>query len=81
MVGSIIFVLYFALGALRWITAAGDKSKFESGRQMITNGLIGIVLLAASFAIVQLLGEVLEIPFFQTLVFQFPVPPTPTPAP
>lgn len=70
--GSVFFVLYFAMGSLRWITSAGDKAKLESGRQMITNGLIGILLLAASVAIIQLLGGILQLPFFDQLTFTIP---------
>lgn len=72
--GSIFFVLYFALGALNWITAGGDKNKIEEARKYITNGLIGIILIAASVAIIQLLGAILNLPFFETLVFEFPTP-------
>ena len=72
--GSIFFVLYFALGALNWITAGGDKNKIEEARKYITSGLIGIILIAASVAIIQLLGAILNLPFFETLVFEFPTP-------
>src|SRR4030066_2289534 len=43
--GSLAFVLYFAWGAIRWLTAQGDKSKFEEGRSKIANGFIGLILL------------------------------------
>ncbi len=72
--GSIFFILYFALGALNWITAGGDKNKVEEARKYITSGLIGITLIAASVAIVQLLGALLNLPFFETLIFEFPTP-------
>lgn len=74
VIASIAFVLYFAWGAMRWMTAEGDKAKFEEGRHKIANALIGLILIAASVAIVRLLGELFDIRFLQTLVFEFPTP-------
>jgi len=74
VMGGILFVLYFVWGALRWMTAEGDKTKFESGREKITDSLIGLVLLVASVAIIQLLGTLLDIPFLRQLMFTFPGP-------
>lgn len=70
--GGISFVLYFVWGALRWMTAESDKGKFESGRQNMTNAIVGLVLLAASVAIIELLGNLLNIDFLKTLSFVFP---------
>lgn len=72
--GAIAFVLYFLWGAFRWMTAESDKAKFESGRDKITAALTGLVLLAASVAIVELLGNLLDIDFLQRLSFTFPAP-------
>lgn len=72
--GAIVFILYFLWGAFRWMTAESDKAKFESGREKISNALIGLVLLAASVAIIELLGNLMNIPFLQTLSFTFPTP-------
>lgn len=71
-IGAIMFVLYFVWGALRWMTAEGDKAKFEEGRQKITNALTGLVILAASVAIIELLGGLLNLPFLENLSFIFP---------
>ena len=74
VIGGLFFVIYFAWGGIRWLTAQGDKSKFEEGQNKIANGLIGLVILASSVAIVQLLGALLDIPFLQTLSFSLPTP-------
>lgn len=72
IVGGIAFILYFVWGALSWMTAESDKAKFESGREKMQNAIIGLVLLAASFAIVKTLGLLLDIEFLKTLKFKFP---------
>lgn len=74
VLGAIFFVLYFLWGAFRWMTAEADKTKFESGRQDITNAVIGLVLLASSVAIIELLGRLLDIQFLRDLTFTFPSP-------
>lgn len=53
IVGGLAFILYFLWGALQWIMAGGEKSKIEEARSKITQGLIGLALLAASFVIVK----------------------------
>lgn len=59
IVGGLAFILYFLWGGLQWITAGGDKSKIEEARGKITQGLVGLAILAASFVIVK---------FFQTAI-------------
>jgi hypothetical protein len=45
------------MGGIEWITSGGDKGKTESARNKITAAVIGLVILAASWAI---LGLVLQ---------------------
>jgi NADH:ubiquinone oxidoreductase subunit 6 (subunit J) len=70
--GGIGFILYFVWGALNWLTAGGDKARLEESRNKMASALIGLVLLAASYAIITLAGELLNIEFLQTLQFNFP---------
>ncbi len=45
-------VLYFLLrGGLGWILAGGEKAKVEEARTMITQAIIGMVILASVFAL------------------------------
>ncbi|KKU44742.1 MAG: hypothetical protein UX64_C0047G0012 [Microgenomates group bacterium GW2011_GWC2_46_7] len=61
VVAGIAFALYFLLGGLSWITAGGDKTKIEKARSMMTNGAIGIIIIAVSYAIVWIVGAALGI--------------------
>ncbi|HCC84476.1 MAG TPA: hypothetical protein DEP87_02240 [Candidatus Pacebacteria bacterium] len=58
--GSLLVLVYFAWGAIEWITSGGDKGKVENARNKITNSLIGIIILVSSFTIIG---------FFSNLVF------------
>lgn len=53
LVGGLAFLLFFLQGGLTWITAGGDKGKIEEARGKITQGLIGLAILAASYVIIK----------------------------
>ncbi len=53
IIAAILVFLYLILGGIEWITSGGDKSKTESARNKITSAIIGLVVLAASWALLQ----------------------------
>ena len=42
---------YILYGGITWIMAGGDKGKLEEARAKITNGIIGLAVVASSWAI------------------------------
>lgn len=54
--GSIIFLFMLIMGAISWISSGGDKGAAEQAKSRVTNALIGIIVLFAVFAIVNLIG-------------------------
>lgn len=61
IVGGLGFLLFFLWGGLDWLLAGGDKQKIEDARKKITQGLIGLAILAASFVIVEFLAQAIGI--------------------
>lgn len=53
--GTLVFFFVFLMGAIGWITSGGDKQGLEAARGKITNGIIGLVLLFVSFAVIKLI--------------------------
>lgn len=53
VVGVLIFFFTLVIGSIQWITSGGDKNSLEAARSKITNGLIGLIVLFVSFAIIQ----------------------------
>lgn len=47
-------------GAVEWIFSGGDKEKVGNARKRITYALIGLVLIALTFVILTIVGEILE---------------------
>ncbi len=62
-----IIVLIFMLlwGAWDWMTSEGDKEKLSSAQKKIVNAIIGIMLFAVAFAIIQVLGTFTGFTFFK----------------
>ena len=61
VLGSIIFIGYFLLGAIAWITSGGDTGKVTKARDQMLHGVIGLLVLVMVYAIVGLIGTVLGI--------------------
>jgi hypothetical protein len=55
VIGVIVFLFMLILGAIQWISSGGDKQALEGARGRISNALIGIVILLATFAIIKLI--------------------------
>lgn len=61
VVGGLAFLLYTVWGGIEWMMSGGDKGKIEEARHKITNSLIGLALLVASFAITYFVGAAFKI--------------------
>ncbi|MBI3956090.1 hypothetical protein HY339_02445 [Candidatus Gottesmanbacteria bacterium] len=63
LLAFIIAFFYLITGAMYWITSAGDKTKLEEARNRITHSIIGIIVVAATWAIMVLTGQFLGLDF------------------
>ena len=54
VLGALLVFMYLIWGGIEWITSGGDKSKTESARNKITAAVVGLIILAASWAILGL---------------------------
>lgn len=62
---GIVLIFMLLWGAFEWLTSGGDKEKLSSAQKKIINAIIGIVLLAIVFAIIQVLGTFTGFTFFK----------------
>ena len=51
VIGVLLVFSYLVLGGIEYITSGGEKGKTEAARNKITSAVIGLIILAASFAI------------------------------
>lgn len=61
---GIVLLLYLIMGGLGLMTSAGDPKKVEASKQRITNAITGILIIFASFWIVQIISSLLGIEAF-----------------
>jgi len=55
VISAIVFFFILVIGGVRWITSGGDKGKTEGARNQITAALVGLVIVFAAWAIIQLI--------------------------
>lgn len=51
LVAGLATFMYLIYGGLQWIMSGGDKGKLEEARNKITNGIIGLAIVASAWAV------------------------------
>lgn len=59
----ILAFVYLLLGGYDWITSGGDKAKLQAARDRITNAIIGLIVVAAVWAVMMLVSGFVGIDF------------------
>ena len=55
VISAIVFFFILVLGGVKWITSGGDKAKTEGARNQITAALVGLVIVFAAWAVIQII--------------------------
>ena len=63
IVAFILAMIYLITGAFHWITSGGDKASLENARGKIIHALVGLIVMAAVWAVMTLVGQFLGIDF------------------
>lgn len=69
IIAGLTFVYYFMVGAISWITSAGDVQKAQTARLQILNAVIGLTITALAYTIAFVLSKLFGIPFNEPLEF------------
>ena len=69
VVAALVFFFILVIGGIRWIASGGDKAQTEAARGQITAALVGLVIVFAAWAIVQLINT-----FFGINIFELTLP-------
>ncbi len=64
MIAAVVFIFMMVWGALQWLISGGDKEAVAGARNRIIHAIIGIMLFAAAFALIQILGTFTGFKFF-----------------
>jgi len=58
---GVIAVIIILIGGFKWMTSGGDSEKIKSARQLMTNGIIGLVIIVLAYAIASFVIDKLQI--------------------
>jgi hypothetical protein len=61
LVAGLSTFLYLVYGGVQWIMSGGDKGKLEEAKGKITNGIIGLTIVASAWAVYLLIDYFLGI--------------------
>ncbi|MBI2029000.1 hypothetical protein HYT02_01145 [Candidatus Gottesmanbacteria bacterium] len=56
LIAFILAFFYLILGGISWLTSGGDKANIETARNKIIAAIIGLIIVAATWALFQLVG-------------------------
>lgn len=58
-IAGLVAVLFLIIGGFRFITAGGNEAAAESAKKIITNSVIGVIVIILSFVIVRVVTNTL----------------------
>ncbi len=68
VIAALVFFFILVIGGIRWIASGGDKANTEAARNQITAALVGLVIVFAAWAIVQLINVFFGINIFELTI-------------
>lgn len=68
LVVALVFFFMLVWGGLKWVMSQGDQKNVETARNQITNALIGLAIVFAAWAIMQLINTVFNINIFSLTI-------------
>jgi len=61
IVGGLIFIIQFVLGALNWISSSGKPEKIQKAQDKMINAGIGFIAVVAAYGLAFIVGKVLGV--------------------
>ncbi len=63
IIATLLAMLFLIKGGISWITAGGDKTQLENARNTIIHAIIGLIIIASVWAIMNIVGPFLGLTF------------------
>lgn len=55
IISALVAFVFLIIGGIKWITSGGDKEKTQGAQKTLTAALVGLVIVFAAWAIIQLI--------------------------
>ena len=55
IIAALVAFVFLIIGGIKWITSGGDKEKTQGAQKTLTAALVGLVIVFAAWAIIQLI--------------------------
>lgn len=65
IVAGILTFAFLVMGGIEWLTSGGDKTKTEQARNRITAAVVGLAIVAASWALMKLIAYFFGVDVFE----------------
>lgn len=56
VIAALLTFAFLIWGGIQWLTSGGDKTAYEAARGRITAALIGLAIVAAAWALMEIIG-------------------------
>ena len=56
IIAALLTFVFLIWGGIQWLTSGGDKAAYEAARGRITAALIGLAIVAAAYALMEIIG-------------------------
>lgn len=74
---AIFFIVYFLIAAVAWVTSGGDTGKLQSARERMLHGVLGLIIVVASYGIIGLIGAIIGFDILNPAAKLLEIAPTP----
>jgi len=76
IIGGMMFLIYFVIGSLAWISAGGDQEKIKKAQNQMTNGVLGLVVLVGAYSFFYIIGLILGFNFLSPAqtIYKYMIP-------
>ncbi len=61
LIAALYFLGVILVAAFSWLSAGGDSGKIEKARDSIVNGVIGLMIIVAAYAVIGVIGSIMGI--------------------
>jgi len=56
-IAAFLVILYFLLGAFKYLKSGGNKEELEAAKQMIYHAIVGFLILMLAFLVIQFIPQ------------------------